>query len=289
MWFIMFISTMSNPPDNHDTVSNESLVKVLRGEIKLNSPVLFTAFPGAGFVGSICANYIISKFRMVQIGCMESKYIVPGVICAKGDLKHPFPLYSNDEGDICIFACEAPVIMEGVHSVLDTIVKWALDNKIKEIIVFDGIPVEGSPVSRMPIVFSRVESIDDNKGRTTKKEQKEKDNTVTTTTTTTTVYPPTSFIAGISGGIISYCISNNITSKAFLIPAPRGKPDLEGAAILLESLGKITENKKLRLDTSQLRKEAEDLRRKYNIPGRDNLWLGSSVLNNQLQPQIWYY
>jgi uncharacterized protein len=56
------------------------------------------------------------------------------------------------------------------------------------------------------------------------------------------VYPTTAFIGGLSGGILSSCLSNGIASKAILIYTARGMPDPAGAAILIESLGKITNN-----------------------------------------------
>jgi predicted ATP-grasp superfamily ATP-dependent carboligase len=33
-------------------------------------------------------------------------------------------------------------MIEGMHSVLDTVTKWALNNKVKQVMVLDGIAVE---------------------------------------------------------------------------------------------------------------------------------------------------
>ena len=52
------------------------------------------------------------------------------------------------------------------------------------------------------------------------------------------VYPTIVFVRGMSGGILSSCLSDIIASKALLIYAGIGIPDPEGAAILIESLGK---------------------------------------------------
>jgi uncharacterized protein len=59
---------------------------------------------------------------------------------------------------------------------------------------------------------------------------------------------------------LSSCLSNSIPSKAILIYATRGIPDPEGAAILIESLGKITDNTILKIDTSELRKQGAALK-----------------------------
>jgi len=242
------------------------LAKVVQGKKKLNSPILIAGFPGAGLVGSISTSYIINKLHMNQIACVESEFIVPGVIYTEGKLRHPFRLYSNKEGDICVLVCEAPIMVEGMYSVLDTFVKWALNNKVNEVMVLDGIAVEGLPDSkRMPIILSSdgreadaANLIDDNNNKnsdvTNKEEEEKKDDK------SHSIYPSTAFIGGIAGGILSSCLSNGIASKALLISAARRIPDPEGAAIIIESLSKITNNESLKIDTQQLREQGASLK-----------------------------
>jgi uncharacterized protein len=242
------------------------LARVVQGKKKLNSPIIIAGFPGAGLVGSISTSYIINKLHMNQIACVESEFIVPGVIYTEGKLRHPFRLYSNKEGNICVVVCEAPIMVEGMYSVLDTFVKWALNNKVNEVMVLDGIAVEGLPDSkRMPIILSsdgrKADAanliLDDNNNSdvTNKKEEGEKkdDNSHS-------IYPSTAFIGGIAGGILSSCLSNGIASKALLISAARRIPDPEGAAIIIESLSKITNNESLKIDTQQLREQGANLK-----------------------------
>ncbi|HYT01798.1 MAG TPA: PAC2 family protein [Candidatus Acidoferrum sp.] len=237
------------------------LAKVVEGKKKLHSPILIAGFPEAGLVGSISTSYIIDKLHMNQIACVESEFIVPGVIYAQGKLRHPFRLYSNEKGDVCVLVCEAPIMIQGMYSVLDTVIKWALHNKVKEVMVLDGIAVEALPDSkRTPIILSsdgreadaanliHEKSIDVAK----KEEEKVADNG--------SIYPTTAFVGGMAGGILSSCLSNSIASKAILIYAARGMPDPDGAAILIESLSKITENESLKIDTHELREQGASLR-----------------------------
>ena len=119
-----------------------SIAKVIQKKKRLDSPILIAGFPGPGLVGSISTSYIINRLHMEQIACVESEFIVPGVIYAEGKLRHPFRLYSNDKGSVCVLVCEAPIMIEGMHSVLDTVTKWALNNKVKQVMVLDGIAVE---------------------------------------------------------------------------------------------------------------------------------------------------
>jgi uncharacterized protein len=241
------------------------LPKVVQGKKKLNSPILIAGFPGPGLVGSISTSYIINKLHMNQIACVESEFIVPGVIYTEGKLRHPFRLYSNKEGDICVLVCEAPIMVEGMYSVLDTFVKWALNNKVNEVMVLDGIAVEGLPDSkRMPIILSSdgreadaanlIHDGNNISDVTNKEEEEKKDDN------SHSIYPSTAFIGGIAGGILSSCLSNGIASKALLISAARRIPDPEGAAIIIESLSKITNNESLKIDTQQLREQGASLK-----------------------------
>ncbi len=236
------------------------LAKIIQVKKKLNSPILIAGFPGAGLVGSISTSYIINRLHMNQIACVESEFIVPGVIYAEGKLRHPFRLYSNERGDVCVLVCEAPVMIQGIYSVLDAVMNWALHNRVKEVMVLDGIAVEGLPSSRSPIILSSdgkeadaANLIHDYNGDETKKEVNVVDNAGS-------IYPSTAFVGGMAGGILSSCLSNSIPSKAILIYTARGIPDPEGAAILIESLGKITDNTSLKIDTAELRKQGAALK-----------------------------
>lgn len=241
------------------------MAKIVQGKKKLHSPILIAGFPGPGMVGSISTSYIINKLHMNQIACVESEFIVPGVIYAEGKLRHPFRLYSNERGDVCVLVCEAPVMIQGMYSVLDTVMKWALHNNVREVIVLDGIPVEGLPDSkRKSIVLSSdgreadaANLIHDYNLDVTEKEEER-----TVLDNDNGTYPITAFVGGMSGGILSSCLSTGIASKALLIHAARGIPDPEAAAILIESLGKITDNETLKIDTQELRKQGATLKTK---------------------------
>ena len=169
---------------------------------------------------------------MEQIACVESEFIVPGVIYAEGKLRHPFRLYSNEEGNVCVLVCEAPIMIEGMHSVLDTVTKWALNNNVKQVMVLDGIAVEGMPnLKRTPIIMSSDGEIADEASLIQdigeepngKEDQAKYDSE-------RNIYPTTAYIGGLAGGLLSSCLSNGLASKALFIASTRGIPDPEGAA-----------------------------------------------------------
>ena len=69
------------------------------------------------------------------------------------------------------------------------------------------------------------------------------------------------YIGGVSGGLLSSCISNNIPCIAVLVPSLSGIPDPEGAAILLETVAKVTRYDELRIGVKQLREQGNHVKR----------------------------
>ena len=240
------------------------LSKVIQRNKKLNSPILIAGFPGPGLVGSISTSYIIDKLEMYQIACVESEHIAPGVIYVGGKLRHPFRLYSNKERNVCVLVCEAPIMIQGMYSVLNTVMKWGLDNRVKEVMVLDGIAVEGLPDSkRTPMILSSDGKSadaanllrDDGSNNIANKSQQE-------AADSGAFYANTAFIGGIAGGLLSACLSNGIACKALLVLASSGIPDPEGAAILLESVANTTNDEILKIDTKQLREQGAKVKRR---------------------------
>ena len=255
------------------------LAKVIQNKKKLDSPILIAGFPGPGLVGSISTSYIINRLHMEQIACVESEFIVPGVIYAEGKLRHPFRLYSNEEGSVCVLVCEAPIMIQGMHSVLDTVTKWALNNKVKQVMVLDGIAVEGIPnLKRTPIIMSSDGEVADAASLIQDIEEPNDKEAQAGYDSERNIYPTTAYIGGLAGGLLSSCLSNGLASKALFISSTRGIPDPEGAAILLESLDKITDNKSLEIDTQYLRKQGAALRTRMEK-------IIQSLRGQQQQPQ----
>ncbi|MFL6356149.1 MAG: proteasome assembly chaperone family protein [Nitrososphaeraceae archaeon] len=269
------VTAHSDIDNNHYAIESKTRVKplskVIQRNKKLNSPILIAGFPGPGLVGSISTSYIIDKLNMYQIACVESEHIAPGVIYVGGKLRHPFRLYSNKEGNVCVLVCEAPIMIQGMYSVLNTVMKWGLDNRVKEVMVLDGIAVEGLPDSkRTPMILSSDGKSadaanllhDDSNNNTTDNNINPADKNRQEPADGAPFYANTAFIGGIAGGLLSACLSNGIACKALLVLASSGIPDPEGAAILLESVAKTTNDETLRIDTQKLREQGANVKRR---------------------------
>ena len=243
--------------------------------LQKNKSILIAGFPGPGLVGSISTSYIIDKLNMHQIACVESEYISPGVIYVDGKLRHPFRLYANKEGNVCVLVCEAPIIINGIHSVLNTVMDWAIKNTIQEVLVLDGIPIQGIPrPDRQPIILGSTEMdepmIDSNENNNNKNAEKDVSLSNTLHDVTSNLNRNafgdsnkkyTTFIGGISGGLLSACLSYQIPCAAILVPSSSGIPDPEGASILIESYNSIIKDENLKINPDQLKEQGQLLKK----------------------------
>jgi len=85
-------------------------------KIELNSPIIFAGFVGAGLVGPVAINHIITELEMEEIAVMRSKYLPPSTVFMRGRLRHPFRFYANKEGTVCAIICEITLRMEGLYT-----------------------------------------------------------------------------------------------------------------------------------------------------------------------------
>ncbi len=216
--------------------------------IQLNNPILIVGFPSSGLIGTICINYIVDKLKMKQISCVDSEYIMPGVIYFKGVLKHSFRIYANDSGTLCALICESPIFLKGIHSITDAVIQWCVQKNISEVMTLGGIETSQNYSKRETIILS---------SSTT-------DNFILDSNANgiADFLEPSSFIGGIYGGIISACLSQNLHCTAlFATTNTISLPDPEGAALLIESMAKITNKPVLKIDTEDLCKESENLKK----------------------------
>jgi uncharacterized protein len=209
----------------------------------ITRPVLIVGFPGTGLVGSICANYIIENKSLHQIAFVDSEYIIPAAIYIGGKLRHPFRIYADDKRTLCVIVCEAPLRPEGVYSIMELVVTWASRNEVREVLVLDGVPVRGGlPIKdRKPMILSS--------SSPSSSSNASKDDPV-----------KSAMMMGVSGGLISACLSDEMPCTGVLIPSTSGIPDPEGAAILLETISKMP-SVPLEIDVKPLRQEGQAIER----------------------------
>lgn len=205
-------------------------------KIKLDNPIIFAGFVGAGLAGSIAVGYIIEKLKMKEIGYMRSRYLPPATVFIQGRLRHPFRFYANKSGTVCAIICEITLRMDGLYTIASSILDWAEKNGSKEIVVLDGVASKESHDNK---AFCAAEEdlcrVMADKGI----------NMI-----------PQGFVTGIPGAILNECLIRKIRGVTLLVKANPQKPDPLAASTLVQAVNRAYETA---IDVSDLKKQEAQL------------------------------
>jgi len=196
----------------------------------LKTPIIFAGFVGAGLVGPLSVGYMIEKLKMKEIAYLRSRHLPPSTVFMQGRLRHPFRLYSNNDGTICAVICEITLPF-GLHDIVNTILDWAEKNGSHEIVILDGVASkthDGKAFCAAEEDLCRVmESNDIN-------------------------MIPQGFITGVAGGLLNECLMRPIQGLTLLVKANDKGADPLAAATLIDAVNRAYG---LNINTSDLRKK----------------------------------
>jgi len=207
---------------------------------ELKSPIIFAGFVGAGLVGPLSINHIISELEMEEIAVMRSKYLPPSTVFMRGRLRHPFRFYANKEGTVCAIICEITLRMEGLFTLVSSILDWAAEKGSKEIVILDGV----------------ASTEHDDKAYCAAEED-----LVRTMADKDISMIPQGFITGIPGGILNECLVREIQGLTLLAKANKEAPDSAAAITLIEALNRFYD---MKIDTSELQKEKDKIHSEFS-------------------------
>jgi len=196
----------------------------------LKSPIIFAGFVGAGLVGPLSVGYMIEKLKMKEIAYLRSRHLPPSTVFMQGRLRHPFRLYSNNDGTICAVICEITLPF-GLHDIVNTILDWAEKNGSHEIVILDGVASkthDGKAFCAAEEDLCRVMESND------------------------IDMIPQGFITGVAGGLLNECLMRPIQGITLLVKANDRGPDPLAAATLVDAVNRAYG---LNINTSDLRKK----------------------------------
>ena len=210
-----------------DRLSSDNEVYEIKKTV-LKSPVVFAGFVGAGLVGPLAVGCMIDKLEMKEIAYLRSKHLPPSTVFMQGRLRHPFRVYSNDDGTVCAVICEITLPF-GLHDIVNTILDWAEKKGSHEIVILDGVASkthDGKAFCAAEEDLCRVmESNDIN-------------------------MIPQGFITGVAGGLLNECLMRPIQGITLLVKANDKGADPLAAATLLDAVNRAYG---LNINTSDLR------------------------------------
>ena len=209
-------------------------------KVELKSPIIFAGFVGAGLVGPVAINHIIEKLEMEEIGVMRSKHLPPSTVFMRGRLRHPFRFYANQDGTVCAIICEITLRMEGLYSLVSSILDWAAQKKSKEIVILDGVAsTEHDDKAYCAAEEDLIRTMEDKN----------------------ISMIPQGFITGIPGGILNECLVREIQGLTLLAKANSAAPDSAAAATLIKGLNRFYE---MNIDTADLQKNKEKINSEFS-------------------------
>jgi len=209
-------------------------------KIELNNPIIFAGFVGAGLVGPMAISHIIEQLEMKEIAVMRSKYLPPSTVFMRGRLRHPFRFYADKKGTVCAIICEITLRMEGLYSLVSTILDWAASKGSKEIVILDGV----------------ASNEHDNKAYCAAEED-----LIRTMADRDISMIPQGFITGLPGGILNECLVREIQGIALLAKANKISPDPAAAATIIEALNRFYF---MNIDTTELKEEKDRLHSEFS-------------------------
>ncbi len=209
-------------------------------KIEHNSPIIFAGFVGAGLVGPIAITHIIEQLDMKEIAVLRSKHLPPSTVFMKGRLRHPFRFYADEKGTVCAIICEITLRMEGLYSIVSTILDWAATKGSKEIVILDGV----------------ASNEHDNKAYCAAEED-----LVRTMADRDISMIPQGFITGLPGGILNECLVREIQGITLLAKANKISPDPVASATLIEALNRFYF---MNIDTTELKEEKERVHSEFS-------------------------
>jgi len=220
--------------ENEIIIEDDSII------IDENASLIF-GFAGVGLIGIIIANTMIDQIEDIkQIGYVASIDLPPIAVFYDGVLKHPFRIYYSKKYNLIIGICEVPFETDSAYSDLSELIcKWALKNKIKEIIIFQGILKQGIP-DDFDVYFAAEEDKTDSLKEFEIKQVRR------------------GIIVGPGATFLNRALSNRIDAYALFSEVSQ-YPTPEAAAVILDKLNKIYG---LEIDTSKLLEEGKKIKNK---------------------------
>jgi len=166
-----------------------------------------------------------------------------------GKIRHPFRIYRDGPGKIVIVVCEVPIDRIGLYEISADLLDWLSKYKPAEIVILDGIPVNGIPDKR-PTFF-----IADDKKQADLK-------------SLGFLPAESTLISGTAGAILSVCLDRNTKSLSLLVPVSVVVGDPGGALTLIGALNSMyglnIMTKELEEDVEMVHQELNEIAKQYH-------------------------
>ncbi len=204
------------------------------------SPTFILGFANAGLIGTICANTLIEQLKMPQVAHVLSDKFPPVAVFYDGVLKQPFRIFGSKENDLIVSFCEIPLSQRYFTDIAHTLMVWALNVGVKEVVLLQGIASE-MPPDENPVFCAAEKVVQDNLAKHGIQ------------------VLPKGVLFGLEAAILNVCLNSKLEGHVLMTPVNPQIPSPEGAAAILEMLNKIYG---LKIKTDELKEEGAKIKKK---------------------------
>jgi len=213
---------------------------VEKGRIPSGAVMLF-GFPDVGLVGVIAASHMIEELNLAEVAQVESRLLPPLIVLHEGLPHSAIRIFGNH--DVLLAVSETPVPADMVYLVVDALIDWGRQKKVRMMISLSGIPVQERQDLKELKVFAASSSVE----------------VLTAVKAKGIEVLMEGYMVGPQAVMLMRCAQIGLPATALLAQCFLNYPDPEAAAEVLKSLAKVTG---IGVDVAKLLEKGEEIRLK---------------------------
>jgi len=219
------------------------------------APTFILGFANVGLIGSISASTLIEQLKMEQVGHVLSDKFPPVAVFYDGILKQPFRIYYSKKHNLIVSFCEIPLSARYFTDVAHTLMCWALNVGVKEVVLLQGLATEEPVDGENPVFVAAKKVVQE------------------TLAQYGVQILPKGILLGLEAAILNVCLNSSLEGHVLMTPVNPQIPSPEGSAAILEILNKIYQ---LDVKTDELKEEGAKIKKKL-------MEMATQVQNQQRQ------
>lgn len=216
-------------------------IKIVEKESIAPGATMLFGFPDVGLVGVIAASHLIDELKMSEVAYIDSQQLPPIIVLHEGLPHSTIRIFAGH--NLILAAAETPIAADMIYPVMNYIIEWGKNKKVKIMISLSGLPVQERQDMQKLKVFGAASSADmlktvESKGIETLTE---------------------GYMVGPQAVMLLRCAQLGVPAIALLAQCFLNYPDPEAAAEVLKTLDQIVG---IKVNVAKLLEKGEEIRLK---------------------------
>ena len=216
-------------------------IKIVEKEPIQPGAMMLFGFPDVGLVGVIAASHLVDELKMSEVAYIDSQELPPIIVLHEGLPHSTIRIFAGN--NLVLAAAETPIAADMIYPVMDALIEWGKDKKVKTMISLSGLPVQERQDLQVLKVFGAASTADmlktvESKGIETLTE---------------------GYMVGPQAVMLLRCAQLGVPAIALLAQCFLNYPDPEAAAEVLKALDQIAG---VKVDVAKLLEKGEEIRLK---------------------------